>query len=67
MNLKIQLDILKLGREKLVSYVKFMAMNGILKISPHENFIGILMALTVSINACFVVKKKMSLLTTLAL
>ena len=50
-----------------MSYVKFMAMNGILKISPHENFIGILMALTVSINVCFAVKKKMLLLTTLAL
>lgn len=32
-----------------------------------REFIGILMALTVSINVCFVVKKKISLLTTLAL
>lgn len=32
-----------------------------------REFIGILMALTVSINVCFVVKKKISLLMTLAL
>lgn len=58
---------IKTLKRKLVSYVKFMAMNGILRISPHENFIGILMVLTASINVCFVVKKKISLLMTLVL